>query len=153
MAFKVYLAGEIHSDWRDAIRALADRAGLDIEFTSPVTDHAASDEAAERTVGHELLGEEPTGWVRDNASAKVNAIRTRHHIRSADLVMVRFAGKYREWNAALDAGQAVALGKPLVVLHDPELTHALKEVDAAALAVAQTPEQAVKVLEYVLVQG
>lgn len=153
MAFKVYLAGEIHSDWRDAIRALADRAGLDIEFTSPVTDHAASDEAAERTIGHELLGDEPTGWVRDNASAKVNAIRTRHHIRSADLVMVRFAGKYREWNAALDAGQAVALGKPLVVLHDPELTHALKEVDAAALAVAQTPEQAVKVLEYVLVQG
>ncbi|MFB3431322.1 MAG: YtoQ family protein [Phycisphaerales bacterium] len=153
MAFKVYLAGEIHSDWRDAIRALADRAGLDIEFTSPVTDHAASDEAAERTIGHELLGEEPTGWVRDHASAKVNAIRTRHHIRNADLVMVRFAGKYREWNAALDAGQAVALGKPLVVLHDPELTHALKEVDAAALAVAQTPEQAVKVLEYVLVQG
>lgn len=153
MAFKVYLAGEIHSDWRDAIRALADRAGLDIEFTSPVTDHAASDEAAERTIGHELLGEEPTGWVRDHASAKVNAIRTRHHIRNADLVMVRFAGKYREWNAALDAGQAVALGKPLVVLHDPELTHALKEVDAAALAVAQTPEQAVKVLEYVLAQG
>ncbi|XOV76657.1 MAG: YtoQ family protein [Phycisphaerales bacterium] len=133
--------------------ALADRAGLDIEFTSPVTDHAASDEAAERTIGHELLGEEPTGWVRDHASAKVNAIRTRHHIRNADLVMVRFAGKYREWNAALDAGQAVALGKPLVVLHDPELTHALKEVDAAALAVARTPEQAVKVLEYVLVQG
>ncbi|MCR9215989.1 MAG: YtoQ family protein [bacterium] len=153
MAFRVYLAGEIHSDWRDAIRALADRAGLDIEFTSPVTDHAASDEAAERTIGHELLGEEPTGWVRDHASAKVNAIRTRHHIRNADLVMVRFAGKYREWNAALDAGQAVALGKPLVVLHDPELTHALKEVDAAALAVARTPEQAVKVLEYVLVQG
>lgn len=153
MAFRVYLAGEIHSDWRDAIRALADRAGLDIEFTSPVTDHAASDEAAERTIGHELLGDEPTGWVRDHASAKVNAIRTRHHIRNADLVMVRFAGTYREWNAALDAGQAVALGKPLVVLHDPELTHALKEVDAAALAVAQTPEQAVKVLEYVLVQG
>ena len=152
MALRVYLAGEIHSDWREAIRALSDRAGLDIEFTSPVTDHAASDEAAERTIGHELLGGEPTGWVRDHASAKVNAIRTRHHIRSADLVMVRFAGKYREWNAALDAGQAVALGKPLVVLHDPELTHALKEVDAAALAVAQTPEQAVKVLEYVLVQ-
>ena len=152
MALRVYLAGEIHSDWREAIRALSDRAGLDVEFTSPVTDHAASDEAAERTIGHELLGGEPTGWVRDHASAKVNAIRTRHHIRSADLVMVRCAGKYREWNAALDAGQAVALGKPLVVLHDPELTHALKEVDAAALAVAQTPEQAVKVLEYVLVQ-
>jgi YtoQ family protein len=152
MAFRVYLAGEIHSDWREAIRALSDRAGLEVEFTSPVTDHAASDEAAERTVGHELLGEEPTGWVKDHASAKVNAIRTRHHIRNADLVMVRFAGKYREWNAALDAGQAVALGKPLVVLHDPELTHALKEVDAAALAVAQTPEQAVKVLEYVRVQ-
>ncbi len=152
MAFRVYLAGEIHSDWREAIRALSDRAGLDVEFASPVTDHAVSDEAAERTVGHELLGEEPTGWVKDHASAKVNAIRTRHHIRNADLVMVRFAGKYREWNAALDAGQAVALGKPLVVLHDPELTHALKEVDAAALAVAQTPEQAVKVLEYVLVQ-
>lgn len=152
MAFTVYLAGEIHSEWRDAVRALAERAGLEVEFTSPVTDHAASDEAAERTIGHALLGESPTGWVKDHASAKINAIRTRHHIRTADAVVVRFAGQYREWNAAMDAGQAVALGKPLIVLHDPELTHALKEVDAAALAVAQTPEQVVKVLEYVLVQ-
>lgn len=153
MAFTVYLAGEIHSDWREAVRTLAERAELDVVFTAPVTDHAASDEAAERTIGHELLGDGPTGWVKDNASAKVNAIRTRHHIRTADAVVVRFAGKYREWNAAMDAGQAVALGKPLIVLHDPELTHALKEVDAAALAVAQTPEQVVRVLEYVLVQG
>ncbi len=152
MAFTVYLAGEIHSDWRQAVRTLAERADLEVEFTAPVTDHEASDEAAERTIGHELLGENPTGWVKDNASAKVNAIRTRHHIRTADAVVVRFAGKYREWNAAMDAGQAVALGKPLIVMHDPELTHALKEVDAAALAVTQTPEQVVKVLEYVLVQ-
>ena len=152
MAFTVYLAGEIHSDWRQAVRTLAERANLHVVFTAPVTDHAASDEAAERTIGHELLGEDPSGWVKDNASAKVNAIRTRHHIRTADAVVVRFAGKYREWNAAMDAGQAVALGKPLIVMHDPELTHALKEVDAAALAVAQTPEQVVKVLEYVLVK-
>jgi hypothetical protein len=42
------------------------------------------------------------------------------------------------------------LGKPVITIHDPDLTHPLKEVDGVALAVAQTPEQVVKLLAYVI---
>ena len=68
----------------------------------------------------------------------------------ADIVVVRFGDKYRQWNAAFDAGNAAALGKALVTLHDASTNHALKEVDAAALAVCATPEQVVESLSYVI---
>ena len=80
----------------------------------------------------------------------MNAIRTRSLLDRADIVVVRFAGKYCEWNAAFDAGYACAQGKPLITLHDDDLIHALKEVDSAALAVAQTPQQVAASLEYVV---
>ena len=118
-------------------------AGLLVELSAPVTDHAASDDAGVGT-----LGEEDTPFWRDHMGAGVNAIRTQTLIRAADVVVVRFGDKYRQWNAAFDAGYAAALGKPLVTLHDPELTHALKEVDRAAMAVAETPEQVVEILSY-----
>jgi len=38
----------------------------------------------------------------------------------------------------------------MIVLHAEEHTHALKEVDAAALAVAETPDQVVRVLDYAI---
>jgi YtoQ family protein len=66
------------------------------------------------------------------------------------VVVVRFGDKYRQWSAAFDAGYAAAKGKPLIILHDPELNHALKEVDGAALAVAQTPEQVVQLMSYII---
>jgi len=141
----VYLSGEIHTDWRDRIAAGATAAGLPVRFTAPVTDHAASDDA-----GAAILGAESEPFWHDHKGAKVNAIRTRTLIGRADIVVVRFGDKYKQWNAAFDAGYAAALGKPLVVLHDPALTHALKEVDAAALAVAETPDQVVRLLAYVL---
>ena len=68
------------------------------------------------------------------------------------MVVVRFGDKYRQWNAAFDAGYASALGKSIIIIHDPSLTHPLKEVDAAAMAVAEHPEQVVEILEYVLQQ-
>ena len=145
MAWNVYLAGEIHSDWRDRIAEGTKRAGLDVAFTSPVTDHAASDD-----VGVAILGEESEAFWKDHKGAGVNAIRTQTLIRRADLVVVRFGDKYKQWNAAFDAGYAAALGKPLVTLHDPETTHALKEIDRAAMATAETPEQVVDMLRYVL---
>jgi YtoQ family protein len=144
-AWRVYLSGEIHSDWRERIEAGVREAGLPVELSAPVTDHAASDDAGTGT-----LGEEPTPFWRDHMGAGVNAVRTQTLIRAADVVVVRFGDKYRQWNAAFDAGYAAALGKPMVTLHDPELDHALKEIDRAAQATARTAEQVVNVLRYVI---
>lgn len=143
MHLNVYLAGEIHTDWRETIRAGA--AHLPVTFTAPVTDHAASDDC-----GVAILGAEAEKTWHDRKGAQINAIRTRKAIADADVVVVRFGDKYKQWNAAFDAGQAAALGKALIVQHAPEHGHPLKEVDAAALAVCETPEQVVQVLDYVL---
>ena len=145
MAWNVYLAGEIHSDWREQIAAGAERAGLEVEFSSPVTDHGASDD-----VGVAILGEEGDSFWKDHKGAGVNAIRTQTAIKRADVVVVRFGEKYKQWNAAFDAGYAAALGKPIVTLHPPEHEHALKEIDRAAMATAETPEQVVGILRYVI---
>ena len=143
MAWNVYLAGEIHSDWREQIAAGAEQAGLEIAFTSPVTDHAASDD-----VGVAILGQESEGFWKDHKGAGVNAVRTQTLLRRADVVVVRFGDKYRQWNAAFEAGYAAALGRPVITLHDASLTHALKEVDRAAMATAESPEQVVEILRY-----
>ena len=143
MSLKVYLSGEIHTDWRAQI--INGAAGLDITWDAPVTDHAASDDC-----GVTILGAEPDKYWHDHKGAMVNAIRTRKGIADADVVVVRFGEKYRQWNAAFDAGYAAALGKSLIILQQPEHDHALKEVDAAALAVARTPEQVVQILTYTL---
>jgi YtoQ family protein len=142
---KVYLSGEIHTGWRDEIEQGARAAGLDVAFSSPVTDHEASDDC-----GVAILGAEPSKFWHDHKGAKLNAIRTRKGIEDADVVVVRFGDQYKQWNAAFDAGYAAALGKSLIVLHGPDHAHALKEVDAAALAVAETPAQVVQILAYVL---
>jgi YtoQ family protein len=141
----VYLSGEIHSDWREQIEAGTREAGLPVSFSAPVTDHAASDDAGTGT-----LGDESDSFWRDHKGAGVNAIRTQTLIRSADIAVVRFGDKYRQWNAAFDAGFAAALGKPVITLHEPELDHALKEVDRAAQATARTARQVVDVLRYVI---
>ena len=143
MTLTVYLSGEIHTDWRDVVRAGC--ADLDVEFTAPVTDHAASDDC-----GVAILGEESDKFWHDHKGAKLNAIRTRNAIEAADVVVVRFGEKYKQWNAAFDAGYAAALGTPMIVVHPPEHAHALKEVDAAALAVAERPEQVADILRYVV---
>ena len=143
--WRIYLSGEIHSDWREQIAAGIEQAGLPVQLSSPVTDHEASDDAGTGT-----LGEESEAFWRDHKGAGVNAIRTQTLIRKADVVVVRFGDKFRQWNAAFDAGYAAALGKPIVTLHDDELDHALKEVDRAALATARTSEQVVDVLRYVI---
>lgn len=144
MTFTVYLSGEIHTDWREEIKQGAAAKGLDVKFTSAVTDHDASDAAGDH------LGPEDNSFWRDHKSAKVNAIRTKTLIEKSDLVVVRFGDKYKQWNAAFDAGYCAALGKPYITLHEPDIIHALKEVDAAALAWATTPAQVVEILAYVL---
>ena len=144
-SWSVYLSGEIHTDWREQIMRGAQAAGLPVTFAAPVTHHGASDDC-----GVAILGPEPEKFWHDHKGAQINAIRTRTLIARADIVVVRFGDKYKQWNAAFDAGIAAALAKPLIVLHGPEHAHALKEVDAAALAVAQEPRQVVDILRYVI---
>jgi len=144
MSWTVYLSGEIHTDWRDQIIKGAELAGLSIQFTSAVTDHDASDAAGDG------LGKEDNNYWRDHKSAKVNAIRTKSLVEKADIVVVRFGDQYKQWNAAFDAGYCAALGKPYITLHDEKIIHPLKEVDGAAMAWAQSPEQVVEVLKYVM---
>jgi YtoQ family protein len=141
----VYLSGEIHTDWRQQIEEKAAAAGLPVSFTAPVTNHEYSDDC-----GVAILGPEPNKFWHDHKGAKLNAIRTRNLIESADIVIVRFGEKYKQWNAAFDAGYAAALNTPLIIMHPPEHAHALKEVDAAALAVAETVDEIVAVLRYVI---
>lgn len=144
MSWTVYLSGEIHTDWRDQIIAGAKSHQLEIEFTSAVTNHEASDAAGD------VLGTESESFWRDHKSAKVSSIRTRSLIGKCDIAVIRFGDKYKQWNAAFDAGQCAALGKPYITLHADDSVHALKEVDGAAMAWAQTPQQVVEILNYVV---
>ena len=142
--WQVYLSGEIHTDWRDQVARGAQARGLPVAFSSAVTVHEDSDDCGVR-----ILGDEAESFWKDHKGAKVNAIRSRTLLEQADVVVVRFGDKYRQWNAAFDAGFAAALGKPIITLRDGALTHPMKEVDAAALAVTETPDQVVDILDYV----
>ena len=146
MEWTVYLSGEIHTDWREQIEQGAQAAGLPVVFMSAVTNHEASDAAGD------LLGDEAQPFWRDHKSAKVNAIRTKTLLDTCDIAVVRFGDKYKQWNAAFDAGYCAALAKPYITLHDESIIHPLKEVDAAALAWAQTPQEVVEILKYVTTQ-
>jgi YtoQ family protein len=143
--WQVYLSGEIHTDWRREIEAAAEAADLPVAFSAPVTNHEASDDC-----GVTILGAEADKYWHDHKGAMVNGIRTRTLISDADIVVVRFGEKYRQWNAAFDAGIASALGKSMIVIQRPEHDHALKEVNAAALAVAREPGQVAEILTYVI---
>ena len=144
MQWTVYLSGEIHTDWRDQIIAGARAANLDIEFTSANTHHESSDAAGD------VLGKPDDDYWRDHQSAKVNALRIRTLIQKCDIAVIRFGDKYKQWNAAFDAGQCAALGKPYITLHDEGIVHALKEVDGAASGWAKTPDQVVEILKYTI---
>jgi len=143
MNWTVYLSGEIHTDWRDQIKQGVEAIGLPVTFTSAVTNHAMSDAAGD------ILGAEDSNFWRDHKSSKVNGIRTKTLIENCDLAVVRFGDQYKQWNAAFDAGYCAALGTPYITLHDEAIIHPLKEVDASAMAWAQTPEQVVEILKYV----
>ena len=143
MTWSVYLSGEIHTDWRQQIASGCNDLNLPVSFCSAVTDHDASDAAGD------VLGDESDSFWRDHKSSKVNGIRTRNLIAKCDIAVVRFGDKYKQWNAAFDAGQLAALGKPYITLHDADIIHPLKEVDSAAMGWAQTPAQVVEILRYV----
>ena len=145
MEWSVYLAGEIHTNWRDQIKQNCKNLNLPIEFTEPQTDHELSDNC-----GPKILGSEINKFWHDHKSAKLNSIRTKTAIEQADIIIVRFGEKYKQWNAAFDAGFAAALSKPIIIIHQDENQHALKEIDAVALAVTKNVEEAIKILQYTI---
>lgn len=147
MNLTVYLSGEIHSDWREQITEGIKNNDLPITILKPITNHEASD-----NVGVDILGSEDNAFWKDHKAAKINSVRIKTGIEKADVVVVKFGDKYKQWNAAFDAGYAVAKGKSLITLHSPDLTHPLKEVDASAIAVAETPNQVVEILTYITTQ-
>jgi len=142
---KIYLAGEIHTNWREEIIELSKQEKLDVTFTSPVTDHESSDNC-----GVEILGEEEKNFWKDHKGASINSIRTKKFIKDSDVIIVKFGEKFKQWNAAFDAGYASALNKSIIIIHNEDHQHALKEVDAAAAAVVSDQKQAVRILKYVL---
>ena len=141
----IYLSGEIHSDWRQEIINLCNKENLEISFSSPITNHEASDNC-----GVQILGNEEKSFWKDNKGANINSIKTRKWIKDCDIVVVKFGEKYKQWNAAFDSGYAAALNKSIIVIHNDEHQHALKEVDAAAAAVAKDQHQVVRILKYIL---
>ena len=143
MELTVYLSGENHTDWRVVIIEKCNKLNLQIDFLSPVTNHELSDD-----IGIKILGEENKKFWHDHKSAKINSIRTKNAIERADIVIVRFGEKYKQWNAAFEAGYAIGLSKSLIVLHNDEHQHALKEIDASASAVARNVDEVVKILQY-----
>ena len=141
----VYLSGEIHTDWREEIIQLCKKEDLSIKFSSQNTNHDASDNC-----GVEILGTEEKNFWKDNKGASINSIKTKKSIKDSDVVIVKFGEKYKQWNAAFDAGYASALNKSIIVIHNDEHQHALKEVDASASAVAKDQHQVVRILRYIL---
>lgn len=140
----VYLSGEIHSDWREKIVDQINAENLQVNILTPITNHGDSD-----AVGEKILGEEASPFWKDHKAAKINGIRTRILIDQADVVIVKFGEKFKQWNAAFDAGYATAKGKPIIVIHPKEFTHALKEVDAVAHAVTDSENSVVEILKYI----
>ena len=143
MELCVYLSGEIHTNWREEIIEKSNQLNLPINFLSPNTNHELSDD-----VGIKILGEEDNKFWHDHKSAKINSIRTKNAIEQSDIVVVRFGDKYKQWNAAFDAGYAAAMSKSLIVMHSDDNQHALKEIDAMAQAVTSNVDEVVKILNY-----
>ena len=143
MELTVYLSGEIHTNWREEIIEKCNQLNLPIDFLSPVTNHELSDD-----VGLKILGEEDNKFWHDHKSAKINSIRTKNAIEQSDIVVVRFGDKYKQWNAAFDAGYAAAMSKSLIVMHSDDNQHALKEIDAMAQAVTSNVDEVIKILNY-----
>ena len=141
--YTVYLAGEIHSNWREEI--INGCEGLELTFLTPESDHASSDD-----IGKNILGEQESNFYNDHVSAKINSMRNHTFIKRADIVVVKFGEKYKQWNAAFDAGFATALDKKLIVIHPEDFIHALKEIDGAASAVVRSQSQVIDILEHLV---
>ncbi|MGY6212659.1 YtoQ family protein [Cytobacillus firmus] len=144
MEITVYLAGEIHSNWRNEIKEKAKLLQLPVHFTGPMENHDRSD-----MIGEEILGTQPDAILRDEAASGINNLRTQLLMQKSNLVIALFGEKYKQWNTAMDASAAAALGKPLILIRPKELHHPLKELSSKANVTVETVSQALKVLSYI----
>ncbi|WP_158736546.1 YtoQ family protein [Alteribacillus sp. YIM 98480] len=144
MELNVYLAGQIHDDWREEIRQKAEEMELPLHFTAPMENHDRSD-----NIGEEVIGQQPDKILKDEAASSLNNLRTQILMQKADVVIALFGEKYKQWNTAMDAGTAIALGKPLILIRPQELHHPVKEIANKAQVVVETKEQALQALSYV----
>lgn len=144
MELIVYLAGEIHTPWREEIKTRISEKGLPISFVSPQTNHDLSDD-----IGAQILGEQPNKYFHDDAASSINNLRTEVMMKKSDVVIALFGEEYKQWNTAMDASRAVAEGKPLIIIRPEKLIHPLKELSNKANVVCESVEQAVSVLEYI----
>lgn len=145
MELTVYLAGQIHDDWRQQVRQLAQKRGLPLTFVGPQEDHALSDD-----IGEKIKGIQPNKVFKDEAASEFNNLRTTILMQKSDVVIALFGDKYKQWNTAMDASTALAIGKPLILVRQPDLHHALKELAQKANVVVADIEQAMDALAYVL---
>lgn len=144
MELTVYLAGHIHGNWREELKAKAKEKNLPLHFVSPQTNHDRSD-----NIGEEILGKQPGNYYRDDAASDINNFRTQILIQKADVVIAVFQEEYRQWNTAMDASTAIALNKPTIIVRPNSLIHPLKELSNKANVTVETIEQALDVLAYV----
>jgi YtoQ family protein len=142
----IYLAGEIHSDWRDQLRAHLDALDIpaDLSFVGPQEVHDRSDD-----IGEAILGEQPNKRYRDLLGGQVNNLRRRTQMDRADLCVSYFGPQYKQWNTAADTGAAAALDIPVILVRDLDLLHALKDLDAFASVTVETLEQAAQAIAYI----
>lgn len=143
MHINVYLAGQIHDDWRTEIKQAADNQQLPLSFFGPMENHDRSD-----NIGEEILGKQADPIAKDEAASQLNNLRTRLLMEKSDVVIAKFGESYKQWNSAMDASAAVTLGKPLILIRPKNLHHPLKELSERAQVTVETAEQAVKCLAY-----
>ncbi|WP_202078367.1 YtoQ family protein [Caldalkalibacillus salinus] len=144
MKLTVYLAGQIHDDWRSEVKKLAEEHHLPIDFVGPMENHDRSDD-----IGEEILGQQPNPILKDEAASQINNLRTQVLMNKSDVIIALFGKTYKQWNTAMDASTAITLGKPLILIRPEELHHALKEISNKAQVVVQTPQQAIQALSYI----
>ena len=140
----VYLAGQIHDNWREQLKAQAEKRNLPLTFVGPQTDHDRSDQ-----IGEAIIGKQPGDYYRDEAASAINNFRTELLIQKADVVIGLFGEKYRQWNTAMDVTRAISLNKPTIIIRPESLIHPLKELSNKANVTVETIEQALDVLAYV----
>lgn len=144
MKLIVYLAGQIHDDWRDEVAQKAKAKNLPLEFVAPQTTHDRSD-----NIGEEIQGKQPSSLYKDDAASDINNFRTQVLMKKADIVIALFGEKYKQWNTAMDASMAIAMGKPTIIIRPESLIHPLKELSNKANVTVETVDQAIDVISYI----
>lgn len=144
MELTVYLAGQIHDNWREQVKQKAEDKSLPLIFVAPQTEHDRSD-----NIGEDILGKQPNSLFKDDAASSINNFRTQVLLQKSDIVIALFGEKYKQWNTAMDASMAIAMNKPTIIVRPETLIHPLKELSNKANVTVETIDQALEILAYI----